>query len=191
MSKICKKCGVDKDESEFYIKKNKNKFSICKVCVRLGVKKYQKDNSEKEKLRMKKYYKNNSKKRKEYSKEYKKKNPECIKMWRKNNKDRSTYINIRNKAKTRNIEFLISFNDFRDIYFDKKCFYCDDRMMTGLDRIDNSRGYEKNNVIQACSICNKMKLDHSLNNFFSHIEKILKRKEVIGKEVKKINKLII
>ena len=42
----------------------------------------------------------------------------------------------------------------------------------GLDRIDSSKKHNLDNVVTCCKICNYMKLDHSIEKFRSHIEKI-------------------
>lgn len=42
----------------------------------------------------------------------------------------------------------------------------------GLDRIDNSRGHVSDNLVPCCFSCNKMKLNHSLEEFLDIVEKI-------------------
>jgi len=43
----------------------------------------------------------------------------------------------------------------------------------GIDRIDSEIGYTLDNCVPCCDICNRMKLDHSVDVFIGHIEKIL------------------
>lgn len=69
-------------------------------------------------------------------------------------------------AEKRHILFDLSTDDFREI-IEKPCFYCDGELGavkygSGLDRIDNSKGYVKDNLISACGVCNKTR-----NNNFS------------------------
>jgi hypothetical protein len=45
------------------------------------------------------------------------------------------------------------------------CAYCGEVQATGLDRIDSSIGYLMDNVVPACSTCNKMKNDMTLTEF--------------------------
>jgi hypothetical protein len=73
--KKCAKCGIEKNEEEFYKHKSHKDglFSICKSCQ----KEYYKNNHEKAKEYQKEYYKNNSEKHKE-----------TTKQWRKNNKNK-------------------------------------------------------------------------------------------------------
>ena len=65
-------------------------------------------------------------------------------------------------AKARIIEWHISFTDFC-ILLDKPCYYCNNQLGTkkhsgsGLDRIDNSKGYEISNVLPCCDQCNKIR----------------------------------
>lgn len=72
----------------------------------------------------------------------------------------------------------------------KECFYCgsppinkaqdkkrgkliSDYVLSynGLDRIDPSKGYEENNCVTCCWICNQMKLDQSQKDFFSRVRR--------------------
>lgn len=60
-------------------------------------------------------------------------------------------------AKKRNYAFNISFNEFM-IFWQKPCYYCRQKIATiGLDRIDNSKGYEKLNLVSCCKLCNRAK----------------------------------
>jgi hypothetical protein len=43
----------------------------------------------------------------------------------------------------------------------------------GIDRVDSSMGYVAGNVVPCCSTCNRMKLDHSYDDFIAHIKKIV------------------
>jgi len=45
-----------------------------------------------------------------------------------------------------------------------------------LDRVDNSRGYEKDNCAVCCGTCNGMKSDLSLDEFAEKIYKIHQRR---------------
>lgn len=67
-----------------------------------------------------------------------------------------------------------------------KCYYCNNTNRTnqiGIDRINSNLGYVKNNTLVACcSICNYMKKDHDINDFYNHILKILLFKNKITQE---------
>lgn len=58
------------------------------------------------------------------------------------------------------------------------CFYCGAPPLVGADRVDNSVGYLKNNLVPCCTICNWMKRHLTIKEFLSHIEQIFKHKVV-------------
>lgn len=78
--KVCSKCKVEKDESEFYKEKSsKSGFrSICKICNNQAAKEWCEKNKDKAKEMVDRYYKNN--KDKIYSQQvlYREKNRESI-----------------------------------------------------------------------------------------------------------------
>ena len=61
----------------------------------------------------------------------------------------------------------------------KPCVYCGDTNRVGCDRIDNSKGHTKDNVVPCCFDCNCAR-----NNNFSHEEMF-----IIGKTIAKIKEL--
>lgn len=76
------------------------------------------------------------------------------------------------KAKWRNLEWLISFSEFSEMC-DSPCYYCNNligKMVTqgsGLDRINNDVGYIVGNVVSCCGNCNLIR-----NDILSHEEMI-------------------
>lgn len=61
-------------------------------------------------------------------------------------------------------------NDFVYKLFTSPCYYCnyyDGR--TGIDRLDSSNGYILENVVPCCTVCNRMKLHHSHDDFINLI----------------------
>jgi hypothetical protein len=44
--------------------------------------------------------------------------------------------------------------------------------ITGLDRIDSNKGYESDNLVPCCGICNTMKWDTTTEQFLNHIKKL-------------------
>lgn len=70
------------------------------------------------------------------------------------------FTKSRQQAKTRNILWSLT-KDFYCMIVKTPCYYCDDQLGdtkencgVGLDRIDNSKGYENNNVVSCCAKCN-------------------------------------
>lgn len=67
-------------------------------------------------------------------------------------------------SKRRNIPFLLTMDEFI-IERNKPCFYCENKLGckslegTGLDRLDNSKGYEPGNIVSCCKVCNTIKSD--------------------------------
>jgi hypothetical protein len=60
----------------------------------------------------------------------------------------------------------------------------------GLDRIDNSKGYDLDNVVTCCGICNTMRSTLSVKDFYNHIIKILNNKEIKSIKGMKTNGLV-
>lgn len=96
----------------------------------------------------------------------------------------------KSNAAKRKIPFNLS-KDFIKSIIKEDCFYCGtppnnhqknscgngDLIYSGLDRKDNNIGYEENNVVPCCSMCNTAKRHHSLEDFKAWVikayEKIL------------------
>jgi len=88
-------------------------------------------------------------------------------------------------AKARNLDYALEDSLARFI-INQSCFYCgglDLRInrskkskpkyrINGIDRIDSSKGYEIDNVVPCCKICNYIKMDMGLKEFLEQIEKI-------------------
>lgn len=87
-------------------------------------------------------------------------------------------------AKSRSLEFKLSFNQFIKIA-KEKCMYCGapprkrkhsysnlEIELNGVDRIDNSLGYISSNCAPCCKTCNRMKHAMGANKFLDHIRKI-------------------
>jgi len=52
-------------------------------------------------------------------------------------------------------------------------FHATDYIYTGIDRIDNTKGYVESNVRSACIICNRMKMTLSLDKFEESVKSIV------------------
>lgn len=73
----------------------------------------------------------------------------------------------------RGISFRLTFKQFAAV-FGKPCRYCGmPGSSNGLDRVDNTRGYEPDNVVPCCIICNRMKSSASMSEFFAHCARIV------------------
>jgi len=91
------------------------------------------------------------------------------------------------RAKSKKIRFDISLEDFKSITSDN-CYYCGTKpnqyfanhknhyygvyKYNGLDRINPTIGYTKNNSVACCKYCNFAKNDLTTRKFYKHIKKI-------------------
>lgn len=176
--KICTKCKIEKDETEFY--KDKRRVSglrsECKSCSL-------EDNSNREHRYLgtrKEYRDNNKDKIKKIHRTYYINNREQI--LKTNSYYRTSlnykFISYKNGAKRRGLEWQLTKEDFEE-YWNKNCFYCNNEISTiGIDRIDSTKGYVKDNIKPCCSLCNTIKLDLTYNEFIGQIIKIYNNLEL-------------
>jgi len=86
-------------------------------------------------------------------------------------------------AKKRGLEWQLTDDEVKSL-FEENCFYCGlepsnnykntyyNMKYSGIDRIDNSVGYIKNNVVSCCKTCNHAKATMSQKEFFYWIFKV-------------------
>ena len=81
------------------------------------------------------------------------------------------YISLHNSAKSRNLEFNLTVADVKKLMFPKECYYSGIILETPnkddegaiqynartIDRIDNTAGYVKGNVVACCHLINYLK----------------------------------
>ena len=99
----------------------------------------------------------------------------------------------RQKAKSRKLDFQLKIDEFVNLCT-QDCFYCgrspanqskseygrEDFIYSGIDRVDNSKGYSKDNCVPCCHDCNWAKKDMSLGEYidfvtqsYKHLESLL------------------
>ena len=104
-------------------------------------------------------------------------------------------IRPRHKEKGNTIEDIISFEDYKRLV-KQPCYYCGQEFsrvlkdiehtrkvqvsdtevkMNGLDRVDNEKGYELNNVVPCCKDCNRMKSNKELSYFLNKVKVIYEK----------------
>jgi hypothetical protein len=91
-------------------------------------------------------------------------------------------------AERRNLKYSLTETEFNEL-ITGKCFYCGDKLTnrvkgqgktsgdffyTGIDRVDSSDGYTKENSVSCCWTCNNMKNKTSKSDFINHIKKIFR-----------------
>ena len=77
--------------------------------------------------------------------------------YKRTNKGR--FASLKAKAKIRKIRVTLKLNEFI-LLRNKPCYYCGGALPDvghGLDRLINSIGYEKGNVISCCGPCNRIR----------------------------------
>lgn len=93
------------------------------------------------------------------------------------------YGQTRSKCKNEGMQFLISLEEFLELS-SRPCFYCNGYLGDsgcGLDRVDNSIGYNIENVVPCCAHCNRMKSSLPLDMFLDKIKAIYKT--MVAKEL--------
>lgn len=104
----------------------------------------------------------------------------------------SLYNSYKSGAKNRGYSFELSVEQFKE-GCSKECHYCGRVGATtrnrnskhkevslsynGLDRFDNSKGYELSNVVTCCSDCNYAKGQKSFNEFEAWLSHVIKNNE--------------
>jgi len=100
----------------------------------------------------------------------------------KNKEDRKKYERSRYKypsvrfkhykkdARKRGFVFKITSNEFSKL-ITEPCYYCGGDGY-GIDRLDNTLGYVKNNIVPCCSMCNYMKRIYTEEDFVRQCIKI-------------------
>ncbi len=79
----------------------------------------------------------------------------------------------KSRAKDKNIQWELSDEEARN-YFNSKCEYCNTlNNYNGIDRIDSSKGYTKDNIVPCCSVCNMMKGTKTVKEFIDIVSYIL------------------
>lgn len=113
----------------------------------------------------------------------------CIGKWRKEHfselyKDkpekvfREKHTHFRANANTRGIGYFLTLDDIVDLC-SQPCHYCGKERCLGIDRVDNSKPYTRDNCVPCCGCCNKMKMDLELSFFLDQIKRIYNNLETI------------
>lgn len=87
-------------------------------------------------------------------------------------------------AEKRGLVFDLELSKFEELIA-SNCFYCGEPpynvirrtknsflVYTGIDRVDNTKGYIEDNCVPCCKYCNIMKMNNSLESFEKQITKI-------------------
>jgi len=99
--------------------------------------------------------------------------------------EKKIYSNYKVDSKRNGREFTLTFEVFLKIV-NKNCYYCGSNpvnkiynktknrfaVINGIDRVDSSKGYIKNNIVPCCSMCNMMKNKYPAKVFIKQVKKI-------------------
>jgi hypothetical protein len=171
--KICTKCKENKQYNEFHkdFYSKSGLKSFCKECANSYYKNNRKLVSEREKV----YRKENFEAIKKRNKSYRLANPELFTSRRRRIENRFTKLKSAAAQKNRQVD--LTFEQYKELVEDKKCTYCEGNLPTcggGLDRIDNSKGYTKDNVTPCCTSCNTIRGNKLTYEQMKKISSILK-----------------
>lgn len=90
-----------------------------------------------------------------------------------NHTQKGRYTGIKAQAVTRGYNFDLTFDEFLT-FWNKPCYYCHNKINgVGIDRLDNTKGYNLDNCVPCCIICNRAKNTLSVSDFISHCKKIV------------------
>lgn len=178
-----------------------NEFNTCRKCREKGRRsdKRRSDDPEiksrrNEQQRLKEYSKLRRERRKiEDPEGLKAEYREHSKQWRENHREElnqkakitvNRRLNsIKNSAKKREKAWNIT-DDFAKELMIKPCHYCGliqlDVMVNGIDRVNNDIGYEYDNVVSCCKLCNYFKKNYTVDTFLSHVKRIFHNQINLG-----------
>lgn len=185
--KRCSKCGLDKDEKEFYTTTKGKMRSACKACTKIQTDAYRKTHLEIYRQARRRWRSENPEKQREacrvwvernreywnaVCREYDAQHPEQRREYIKNNPLRKKWYQAKSNAKKKGKTFTLTLEQFVLLFDNAKCFYCGNEP-SGLDRVDNSRGYEINNVVPCCWACNTIKGNLGIAELRDHLKKMV------------------
>lgn len=82
------------------------------------------------------------------------------------------YTMYRHAARSRNYEWHLTKEEFEKLW-QQPCQYCGDPIPTiGIDRVDNTLGYFRGNVVPCCTTCNLMKGTSSRQEYVDQCRKV-------------------
>lgn len=169
---FCKNCG--KEFIRHSLDKNKTFCSL--KCYKEYRSSRKIDYQEYQNQYNKKYYMENKEEIAIHGKEYRKRTKKIWKeKWKLKGKTPGTrYCVYKGTAKRRNINFNITIEEFMQ-FWNRPCDYCGSEIIgIGIDRVDNSKGYDMDNLVSCCAWCNKMKLTYTKEEFINHCKEIIK-----------------
>ena len=88
---------------------------------------------------------------------------------------REMYSGAARRAAVRGLSFTLSFEAFSRLW-SQPCHYCGALVRgVGIDRVDNGRGYEPDNVVPCCWLCNSWKSVLTVAEFRERVGQLYQR----------------
>lgn len=135
--KCCIKCKIELTDLNWLSSRKKKNHTICRTCCKKYLAQY-------------------------YGKNFKVIRERSSNRFKRIGADRNSasLATIRHRDKKKGREICdLNKEEFKNI-ISKPCTYCGDIRKIGLDRIDNSKGHIKTNVVPCCYECNTAKSDN-------------------------------
>lgn len=160
----CKECkkAYAKEHQDKFKKADKKYKDKNRELLKQRSHKFYYLNRETEIARTKKYNACHSQERSDYGKKYHKTIP-------------GHFTAYKGNAKSKQRTWSLSLEQFK-VIVTQPCLYCgdfdSDRHYTGIDRVDNTRGYVLDNCVPCCKVCNYMKRNYTKKVFLNKIKQI-------------------
>lgn len=91
------------------------------------------------------------------------------------------------RARDKKLPFEFTREEFAELT-SKNCFYCGEKTHNknycGLDRVDNTKGYIKENCVPCCGNCNTIKLDRDVYEWLDRIDFLSTKTKEIRQKLK-------
>jgi len=162
--KTCPGCGEVKPVDCFGrdISKKDGLTRCCKECVHIHDQEMRIRHRDKIRARRRAYYESHADAINAKAKQWQEKNPGLF-----------SYYCRKSSAKQRKIPWHIDQEWYLVHIWEKRCAYGNHPCEGGIDRADNSRGYEPDNCVPCCWWCNTIKGTHTITEVRSRIAEIL------------------
>lgn len=173
---VCMRCNIEKDVVENFTIHTNNFRNICKRCYNdCGYDKVYRarkrlEDNEAFVARNTETHRLWVERNLEHCKEYMKKYSKSIGSLMSRYMNAKEYLDFKQK-----FENVDEYKLFIKEIINKECFYCsykDEKMYNGIDKIDSSLGYIKDNCVACCAICNYMKNTMDVGSFLRKVREI-------------------
>lgn len=196
--KKCAECGQKKNLDQFYKNRTrKDKHSeLCIPCKKRLDREYYQLNRDKILGQQKERSSTRKKEKREYDKQHYKENRERLLSqslrWHAEHREEDKVYHIKHNrtpqgkfsaykasAKEKGVPFDLTLEDHftpeaPNTFWQKPCLFGCAIDTIGIDRIDSSKGYTTSNTQNLCENHNKMKLDHSMEEFVQMCDQVCK-----------------